>query len=59
MIAGTKQADSNTEFRQILGIKFFVGEPQRAIDLLRNGGLLVVPAASSLKNIPKDKGYRT
>jgi len=58
MIAGTKQADSNTEFRQILGIKFFVGEPQRAIDLLRNGGLLVVPAAPSLKNIPDDMGYR-
>jgi len=58
MIAGTKQADNNTEFRQILGIKFFVGEPQRAIDLLRNGGLLVVPAAPSLKNIPDDMGYR-
>ena len=47
-----------TEFRQILGIHFFVGEAQRAIDLLRNGGLLVVPAAPALKNLPTDEGYR-
>jgi N-acetylglucosaminyldiphosphoundecaprenol N-acetyl-beta-D-mannosaminyltransferase len=47
-----------TEFRQILGIHFFVGEAQRAIDLLRNGGLLVVPAAPALKNLPEDVGYR-
>jgi N-acetylglucosaminyldiphosphoundecaprenol N-acetyl-beta-D-mannosaminyltransferase len=46
------------EFRQILGIHFFVGEAQRAIDLLRNGGLLVVPAAPALKNLPEDVGYR-
>jgi UDP-N-acetyl-D-mannosaminuronic acid transferase (WecB/TagA/CpsF family) len=46
------------EFRQILGIQFFVGEAQRAVDLLRNGGLLVVPAAPALKNLPVDTGYR-
>jgi N-acetylglucosaminyldiphosphoundecaprenol N-acetyl-beta-D-mannosaminyltransferase len=46
------------EFRQILGIHFFVGEAQRAIDLLRNGGLLVVPAAPALKTLPEDVGYR-
>src|ERR1700688_1408568 len=46
------------EFRQILGIHFFVGEAQRAIDLLRNGGLLVVPAAPALKNLAEDVGYR-
>jgi UDP-N-acetyl-D-mannosaminuronic acid transferase (WecB/TagA/CpsF family) len=47
-----------TEFRQILGIHFFTGEAQRAIDLLRNGGLLVVPAAPALKNLSDDAGYR-
>ncbi len=46
------------EFRQILGIQFFVGEAQRAIDLLHNGGLLVVPAAPALKNLSEDTGYR-
>jgi exopolysaccharide biosynthesis WecB/TagA/CpsF family protein len=46
------------EFRQILGIQFFVGGARRAIDLLRNGGLLVVPAAPALKNLAVDVGYR-
>lgn len=47
-----------SEFRQILGIKFFVGNAQRAIDLVRDGGLLVVPAAPALKNLPEDEAYR-
>jgi N-acetylglucosaminyldiphosphoundecaprenol N-acetyl-beta-D-mannosaminyltransferase len=46
------------EFRQILGIRFFVGGAQRAIHLLQNGGLLVVPAAPALKNLAEDSGYR-
>lgn len=46
------------EFRQILGVQFFVGGAQRAIDLVRNGGLLVVPAAPALKNLPGDRAYR-
>ncbi len=46
------------EFRQILGIRFFVGGARRAIHLLRDGGLLVVPAAPALKNLAEDKGYR-
>ena len=58
MSAGIEQAGRNPEFRQILGIKFFVGEARRAIDLLRHGGLLVAPAAPGLKNLPEDVGYR-
>jgi len=56
-LAGNKpiETPSSARFSELN----FVGEPQQAIDLLRKGGLLVVPAASSLKNIPKDKGYRT
>jgi UDP-N-acetyl-D-mannosaminuronic acid transferase (WecB/TagA/CpsF family) len=46
------------EFRQILGLRFFVGGAQRAIELLGNGGLLVVPAAPALKNISQDLAYR-
>jgi len=46
------------EFRQILGVKFFVGGAQRAIDLLARGGLLVVPAAPALKNLSIDSAYR-
>jgi exopolysaccharide biosynthesis WecB/TagA/CpsF family protein len=48
----------DTEFRQILGVHFFVGGAQRAIELLRNGGLLVVPAAPALKTLAEDSSYR-
>jgi UDP-N-acetyl-D-mannosaminuronic acid transferase (WecB/TagA/CpsF family) len=54
----TENLRPKREFRQILGVHFFVGEAQRAIDLIRNGGLLVVPAAPALKNISDDLGYR-
>src|ERR1700730_18132574 len=53
-----QSSQNDLEFRQILGIRFFVGDPQRAIDLVRNGGLLVVPAAPALKNLPVDMAYR-
>jgi len=48
----------SAEFRQILGVNFFVGEAGRAIELLANGGLLVVPAAPALKNLSHDHAYR-
>jgi N-acetylglucosaminyldiphosphoundecaprenol N-acetyl-beta-D-mannosaminyltransferase len=48
----------NAEFRQILGIRFFVGGARHAISLLQNGGLLVVPAAPALKNLAEDTAYR-
>jgi N-acetylglucosaminyldiphosphoundecaprenol N-acetyl-beta-D-mannosaminyltransferase len=46
------------EFRQILGVRFFVGGAKRAIELLAEGGLLVVPAAPALKDLPRDLAYR-
>lgn len=58
MSTNVQRERREAEFRQILGIKFFVGGAQQAIDLVRNGGLLVVPAAPALKNLPEDKGYR-
>jgi UDP-N-acetyl-D-mannosaminuronic acid transferase (WecB/TagA/CpsF family) len=46
-------------FQQILGIRFFVGSASQAIDeVTREGGLVVVPAAPALKNLPRDKRYR-
>jgi len=42
---------------KILGIHFFNGSAQESVDLLKNGGLLVVPAAPALINIRKDKFY--
>lgn len=45
-------------FRQILGIRFFTGDVHEAITMMKNGGLLVVPAAPALKNLPRDAEYR-
>ena len=57
MIA-TSRRTSQGEFRRILGIQFFVGTAERAVDLVDNGGLLVVPAAPALKNLSEDTAYR-
>ena len=49
----------HSRFQQILGVRFFVGNAQGAIDeVSRSGGLVVVPAAPALKNLAADKGYR-
>jgi N-acetylglucosaminyldiphosphoundecaprenol N-acetyl-beta-D-mannosaminyltransferase len=46
-------------FRQILGVKFFNGSVDEAVDVMcRQGGLLVVPAAPALVNIQYDEAYR-
>jgi len=45
-------------FRQILGIRFFIGNADEAIARISGGGLLVVPAAPALKNLANDPGYR-
>jgi len=50
---------SSPRFQQILGVRFFVGDAQGAIDVVsRQGGLVVVPAAPALKNLAVDRGYR-
>jgi len=47
------------QFQQILGVRFFVGDAQGAIDeVSQRGGLVVVPAAPALKNLAVDRGYR-
>jgi exopolysaccharide biosynthesis WecB/TagA/CpsF family protein len=43
---------------RILGIDFFDGSAREAVDRIRDGGLLVVPAAPALKDIDRDLGYR-
>jgi UDP-N-acetyl-D-mannosaminuronic acid transferase (WecB/TagA/CpsF family) len=51
------QASSPTTHR-ILGIDFFDGSAQAAIAAVRNGGLVVVPAAPALKDLQTNLGYR-
>ena len=44
--------------RRILGVEFFDGTAVEAINRLRGGGLLVVPAAPALKDLDRNVGYR-
>jgi UDP-N-acetyl-D-mannosaminuronic acid transferase (WecB/TagA/CpsF family) len=47
-----------TNFHRILGIEFFDGSARAAVGLMRNGGLLVIPAAPALKDLNCNHGYR-
>ena len=49
-------AESN--YRQILGIRFFTGTAAEAMQISLRGGLVVVPAAPALVEIERDKAYR-
>src|SRR5579875_636234 len=46
------------EFVTILGVRFFSGTAEKAVELMERGGLLVVPAAPALKDIDRNAGYR-
>jgi exopolysaccharide biosynthesis WecB/TagA/CpsF family protein len=54
----TAVATATAQFRQILGIQFFIGNADEAIARISGGGLLVVPAAPALKNLAADPAYR-
>ena len=45
-------------FRRILGIDFFGGTSRQAVERMRSGGLLVVPAAPALKDLSTNAAYR-
>ncbi len=45
-------------YRRILGIDFFCGSVHEAIEKMRRGGLLVVPAAPALKDLSTNGRYR-
>ena len=47
-----------SNFRQILGLNFFGGSASETVDLMQKGGLLVVPAAPALKDLPHNPEYR-
>jgi exopolysaccharide biosynthesis WecB/TagA/CpsF family protein len=46
------------EQRTILGIHFFIGTAAQAVRRMRDGGLLVVPAAPALKDLETKPAYR-
>src|SRR5271170_8500843 len=47
-----------TQTHRILGIDFFDVSATSAIQIMRSGGLLVVPAAPALKDLDRNLGYR-
>jgi N-acetylglucosaminyldiphosphoundecaprenol N-acetyl-beta-D-mannosaminyltransferase len=50
--------DSHTEYRTILGIRFFQGDAAAAVQRMSGGGLLVAPAAPALKDLETNAAYR-
>jgi len=45
-------------YRQILGIRFFIGSAAQAVQIGLRGGLVVVPAAPALVELERDPAYR-
>jgi UDP-N-acetyl-D-mannosaminuronic acid transferase (WecB/TagA/CpsF family) len=45
-------------YRQILGVNFYTGNLEGALERMAQGGLLVVPAAPALKDLPINAAYR-
>src|SRR6202789_168664 len=46
------------EERTILGVHFFIGTAAQAVERMKGGGLLVVPAAPALKDLETKASYR-
>jgi exopolysaccharide biosynthesis WecB/TagA/CpsF family protein len=46
------------EFVTVLGVRFFNGSVEDAVERMEGGGLLVVPAAPALKDLDRNVGYR-
>lgn len=49
---------SSYSTHRILGIDFFDGSAKAAIEIMRHGGLLVIPAAPALKDLDSNFDYR-
>ncbi|HUD49774.1 MAG TPA: WecB/TagA/CpsF family glycosyltransferase [Candidatus Baltobacteraceae bacterium] len=45
-------------YRRILGLRFFIGDARRAVEIGARGGLVVVPAAPALMELQWDREYR-
>jgi N-acetylglucosaminyldiphosphoundecaprenol N-acetyl-beta-D-mannosaminyltransferase len=50
--------NTETRYRRILGVRFFVGDAPEAVELGSRGGLVVVPAAPALMELACDRDYR-
>jgi UDP-N-acetyl-D-mannosaminuronic acid transferase (WecB/TagA/CpsF family) len=50
--------DAAKKYRKILGVQFYAGDVHGAVEQVRQGGLLVVPAAPALKDLVANAPYR-
>src|ERR1700678_2803846 len=50
--------DNQSSFQRILGIRFFVGSAEEAVEIGLRGGLVVVPAAPALVELQTNEHYR-
>ncbi|MBC8095554.1 MAG: WecB/TagA/CpsF family glycosyltransferase [Akkermansiaceae bacterium] len=46
------------DYRQILGVQFFIGNAPQAVEMGARGGLMVAPAAPALVDLKRDHAYR-
>ena len=51
-------ADRAEDYRMILGVRFFLGTAEQAVERAEPGGLVLVPAAPALKDIAVNRVYR-
>jgi UDP-N-acetyl-D-mannosaminuronic acid transferase (WecB/TagA/CpsF family) len=51
-------AADDRAYRRILGLRFFVGDARKAVEIGARGGLVVVPAAPALMELRRDREYR-
>jgi UDP-N-acetyl-D-mannosaminuronic acid transferase (WecB/TagA/CpsF family) len=49
---------TEADFRQILGIRFYVGQPAGLMELTKQGGLIAVPSAPVLTRLTEDEVHR-
>jgi UDP-N-acetyl-D-mannosaminuronic acid transferase (WecB/TagA/CpsF family) len=54
----TLPPDNQSSFQRILGIRFFVGTAEEAVQIGLRGGLVVVPAAPALVDLQTSEHYR-
>jgi len=50
--------ETPSQTHRILGVDFFDGSAKDAIEIMRRGGLLVVPSAPTLKDLDRNPDYR-
>lgn len=54
----SSSTDNSSLFQRVLGVRFFVGSAEEAVQIGMRGGLVVVPAAPALVELQTNEHYR-